>query len=356
MLKIGGIELNMPALQAALSGYSDLPMRRVARALGAPFCLNEVAWDQHVLTRGKLRRQILDLPESDHPVGGQLMGSVPADLALAAGELVRAGYDLVDINFGCPVPKVLGRCRGGYLLSDERLALEIVARIIDTCAGDVPVTVKMRRGIDLSAEAEKSFFRILEGAYELGVSAVTVHARTVLQRYRGPSDWQFLKRVKHRIGDRVLLGSGDLFSPFDAQRMIAETGVDGVVFARGCIGNPWIFAQFSDLLAGRDPIAPDIGAQRRAIEMHCREAEAAYGKDRWPGRVRTHAIKYAALHPDPVQVRDAYVAVRNGGDMIAVLDFWYPKTRWAEISPFLTAGSLDVQSLKSCGVAGGLLG
>jgi len=356
MLKIGDLEFDLPAVQAALSGYSDLPMRRVARALGAPFCLAEVVLDQHVLTRGKLRRQILDLPASEHPVGGQLMGSDPKVFALAARELVRAGYDLVDINFGCPVPKVLGRCRGGYLLSESVLALEIIERVIEACAGAVPVTVKMRRGVDLSHQAEQAFFRILDGAYERGIAAVTLHGRTVMQRYQGPSDWQFLRRVKQHLGDRVLLGSGDLFSPFDVQRMIAETGVDGVAIARGCIGNPWLFSQLRDLIAGRSPKAPTIGAQRQAIEMHCREAEACYGADRWPGRFRTHGVKYAAVHPEPIAVRDAFVAARSERDLLAVLDLWYHQDRWAETSPLLAEGNFDVQSLKSCGVAGGRVG
>ncbi|MHC5062899.1 MAG: tRNA dihydrouridine synthase [Planctomycetota bacterium] len=232
MLRIGSLELDLPAVQAALSGYSDLPMRQVARAHSAPFCLNEVVLDKDVVAAGKLRRRILDIPDDDHPVGGQLMGSQPDGFAPAARDLVRAGYDLVDINFGCPVPKVLGRCRGGFLLGDATLALGIVDQVIQACAGEVPVTVKMRRGIDLSPEAEREFFRILEGAYELGVAAITLHGRTVVQRYKGPSDWSFLRRVKAHVGDSVLIGSGDLFSPYDIQRMLSETGVDAASVAR----------------------------------------------------------------------------------------------------------------------------
>src|SRR5690606_301804 len=142
-LRIGPLQLDLPAVQAALSGYSDLPMRRVARAHGAPFCVNEVVLDEAVLTRGRLQRRILDVRPDDHPVAGQLMGAVPETFGRAARELVRAGYDVVDVNFGCPVPKVLGRCRGGYLLGDPGTALDIVERVVDACAGDVPVMVKM---------------------------------------------------------------------------------------------------------------------------------------------------------------------------------------------------------------------
>ena len=126
MLKLGSLAIDFPVTQAPLSGYSDLAMRRVARMHGAVYTLNEVVLDQTVLTRGKKQRSITALAEDDHPVGGQLMGADPASFALAADKLVEAGYDCVDINFGCPVRKVLGRCRGGFLLSQPKKALEIV--------------------------------------------------------------------------------------------------------------------------------------------------------------------------------------------------------------------------------------
>jgi len=141
MLSIGPIRLDMPVAQAALSGYSDLAMRRVARLHGASYTLNEVVLDKLVLVRGKKQRFITRLPPDDHPVGGQLMGAEPAVLAQAAAVLVEAGYDCVDINFGCPVRKVLGRCRGGFLLSQPQTALEIIRCVIDAVAGRRPVTL-----------------------------------------------------------------------------------------------------------------------------------------------------------------------------------------------------------------------
>src|SRR6185295_5840937 len=116
-------------------------------------------------------------------------------------------YDLIDLNFGCPVRKVLGRCRGGFLLSEPENALAIVKAVIGSVAGRRPVTLKMRRGFDDSAESERNFFSILEGSFELGVAAVTVHGRTVKQRYVGPSSWGFLARVKRLAGSRTILGS-----------------------------------------------------------------------------------------------------------------------------------------------------
>src|SRR5262245_6103976 len=150
--------------EAALSGYSDLPMRRVARAHGAAFAFHEVVLDQIVLKPGRARDRVLSLPADDHPVGGQLMGSEPVTFGKAAREMVAAGYDVVDINFGCPVPRILGRCRGGFLLGEPATALAIVDSVLQSVGGRVPVTVKLRRGLDDSAEAERAFFAILDGA------------------------------------------------------------------------------------------------------------------------------------------------------------------------------------------------
>jgi nifR3 family TIM-barrel protein len=354
-LRIGDLRIASPAVQAALSGYSDLAMRRVARAHGARYALHEVVLDQTVLTRGRLQREILDLPPDDHPVGGQLMGADPADFGRAARLLAAAGYDVIDLNFGCPVPKVLGRCRGGYLCGDPPTALAMVDAVLDAVGGERPVTVKMRRGLDLSPESERAFFTILDGAFARGVAAVTVHPRTVVQRYEGPSDWNFLARVKRAVGDRVLLGSGDLFSAGDVLRMLAGTGVDGVTVARGAIGNPFVFRQVDELLAGRPARAPSIGEQALAIRMHLREALALYGP-RGLVRARTHAIKYAGLHPEPVAVRDAFVGVRTEAGFEQVLARHYPVERADERAADSEDQARHAQRLRSCGVAGGFSG
>lgn len=313
-LQLGSVAIGLPVVQAALSGYSDLPMRLVAREHGAPYALNEVVLDELVLRRGRLRNRILGVPEQDHPVGGQLMGSQPATFAAAARELVAAGYDVVDLNFGCPVQKVLGRCRGGYLLQTPEVALSIVDAVLQALGGAAPVTVKMRRGYDDSPAAEAAFFAILEGVFARGVAAVTVHARTVVQKYAGPSRWEFLQRVKRAVGARTVLGSGDLFSPFDAVRMLQQTGVDGVSVARGCIGNPFFFAQTADLLAGRVPRRPALGEQRAALQRHVELARRHLGNGAFAS-VRMHAIKYAQYHPDPVRAREQLVGVRSEAEL-----------------------------------------
>ncbi len=314
----------MPAVQAALSGYSDLPMRRVARAHGARFCFNEVVLDRLVVEKGKIQRLTLDVPDDDHPVGGQLMGADPDYFGAAANAMVEAGYDLVDINFGCPVNKVLGRCRGGYHLGQPEVALQIVKEVVQACAGRVPVTVKMRRGVNDTKAAEADFFRILDGAFALGIAAVTVHGRTVQQKYVGDSSWEFLRRVKQHLGDQVMLGSGDLYTAPDVLRMMEQTGVDGVTVARGCIGNPWIFRQIEQLLAGQEPMQPDLLQQREALQLYCGHALDYYAEAMALRRLRTQAIKYGQRHPHGAQARADFVKMRSLADFNESLNRWYP--------------------------------
>ena len=194
------------------------------------------------MNRGRRAGRYLRVSDEEHPVGAQLMGAVPEDFGPAALRLVEAGFDVIDINFGCPVKKVLGRHRGGYLLGQVDTALEIVARVREAVPARIPVTVKMRRGLDDSPESREKFFQIFDGAFERGVAAITVHGRTVAQKYVGPSRWNFLREVKQHAGSRVVLGSGDLFTPAACIEMLRQTGVDGVTAARGAIGNPWIFS------------------------------------------------------------------------------------------------------------------
>jgi nifR3 family TIM-barrel protein len=261
------------------------------------------------------------VPEQDHPVGGQLMGSQPRTFGAAAKALVAAGYDVVDLNFGCPVGKVLGRCRGGFLLREPETALAMVDAVLQAVAGDAPVTIKLRRGYDDSVAAERAFFAILLGACERGIAAATVHPRTVAQKYEGPSRWSFLARCKREVGARTLLGSGDLFSAFDAVRMLQATGVDGATMARGCIGNPFVFAQAQELLAGRAPLLPSLLQRRAALLQHWQLAVGHYGGEAAAlATVRMHAIKYAQFHPEPVWARERMVAVKRPEQLVAAVE------------------------------------
>jgi nifR3 family TIM-barrel protein len=327
-LSIGNVPIGFPVVQAALSGYSDWPMRLIARRHGASYTLCEVMLDQFLVTVKANRhrnRHFLHITDEERPVGGQLMGAEPEQFAAGAVKLACAGFDVIDINFGCPVKKVLGRCRGGFHLSQPEVALEIVHRTRDAVPPHIPVTVKMRRGIDDSAESRENFFIILDGAFAAGVAAVTVHGRTVEQRYIGPSHWEFLADVKRHVGPgRIILGSGDLFSPQDCLEMIRRTGVDGVTAARGAIGNPWIFIQARALADGQPmPPPPTLFQQRAVMLEHFRLSDELYGGERAGPQMRKFGIKYAALHPQHPAVREAFTQVKCLTDWQAVLDQWY---------------------------------
>jgi nifR3 family TIM-barrel protein len=266
----------------------------------------------------------MNVADEEHPVGGQLMGANPADFAPAAQRLVQAGFDVIDINFGCPVKKVLGRCRGGFLLGQVDTALEIVSRVREAVPPHVPVTVKMRRGLDDSTESREKFFAIFDGAFARGVAAITVHGRTVQQRYVGSSSWDFLRQVKQHAGNRTVLGSGDLFTPQACIEMFRHTRVDGVTVARGAIGNPWIFQQVQALSAALPlPYPPSLHQQRRVIEKHYRLAAEIYGPEACGRQMRKFGIKYSRLHPERLAVRDAFIAVRRPHELEQVLARFY---------------------------------
>lgn len=325
-LRIGDLRLDFPVVQAALSGYSDTAMRVIARRLGAPYTICEVMLDKFILEVKPRRKNhhFMHVADEEHPVGGQLMGADPTQFGPAAKRLLEHGFDVIDINFGCPVKKVLGRCRGGFHLSQPDVALEIIERVREAVPDHIPVTVKMRRGIDDTEESREKFFRIFDGAYALGVAAITVHGRTVTQRYDGPSRWDFLRELKLHAGERTVLGSGDLFDASACLEMIRYTGVDGVTVARGAIGNPWVFSQARALADGLPmPDPPSLFEQRDVIAEHYALAEELYGAERCVPTMRKFGIKYSQLHPNSQKVRDAFCGVKQPGAWRDVLNEWY---------------------------------
>lgn len=302
-------------------------MRIIARRLGAAYTVCEVLLDRFVVqvsSGGKAKRYIR-VSEEEHPCGAQLMGSSPEEFVAAAEKLVVAGFDCIDLNFACPVKKVLGRQRGGYLLSQPDAALEIMARVREAVPASIPVTVKMRRGLDLDAASRENFYKIFDGVFRLGAAAVAVHGRTVRQGYRGLSSWDFLREVKQHAGaNRTVIGSGDLFTAQACLDMLQETGVDAVAVARGAIGNPWIFRQARALLAGRPlPSPPTVFEQREVIAEHYRLAEETYGPWRCGRQMRKFGIHYSQLHPETETVRAAFIAVKRPEHWRAVLEKHY---------------------------------
>jgi len=328
-LHLGTIKISIPVIQAALSGYSDAPMRRIARKFGCEFALCEVMLDQFVVAVSKRKARLYFAESDEHPIGAQLMGSEPTHFVRAAQRLVNEGFDLIDLNFACPVKKVLGRHRGGYLMSDPKSALDIVSAVRRNIPDTVPLTLKLRKGFDDSPESRKRFFEILDGAVDQGISGVTVHGRTVRQRYEGESNWDFIREVKQYLltrnrSDVAVIGSGDLFTAEICVQRLAESGVNGLALARGVIGNPWLFREVSALLCQQmKPEPPGLAEQREVLAEHFQLSTELYGERRAATTMRAFGVKYSLLHSCSGQVRQDFVKVKTAADWNNVLEKWY---------------------------------
>jgi nifR3 family TIM-barrel protein len=320
---MGPIELDVPMMQAGLAGYSDRAMRLVARRRGCPYAVTEAMLDRSLLAGGKGLSNAIDINDDDHPVAGQIMGSDPGEMAEAALILDGYGYDVVDLNFACPVKKVKNKARGGWMLLDVETGIATLRAVRDRLP-DKLLSVSLRRGFDETDESEERFWRLCEAANELGYLAVRVHGRTVEQKYAGRSRRPFLKGVKEHYPGWFIWGSGDVFEAQDVVDMLGETGVDGVWIARGAIGNPWIFRDAAALLEGEPmPEPPTIHEQRDALLEHFEEAMAIHGESLAGRRMRKIGIKYARFHPDAVEAKRRFIGVRSLETWRAVLDELY---------------------------------
>jgi tRNA-dihydrouridine synthase len=237
-------------------------------------------------------------------------------------------FETIDVNLACPVKKIKSKARGGHWLAEPEGAI----RILEAVRGAVPrgttCTVKLRRSFDDTPEMTANFERIFEAAFAMGYAWATVHARTVEQKYIGPSRWTFLKELVTRHPDKVIFGSGDVWGVEDIFRMLAYTGVSAVAVARGCIGNPWIFRQAREMMAGRAPRVPTIAEQRRVLEDHFGLALRVNGRMRRPEEhtgmtMRKFGIRFSAHHPNAEEVRRGFIAVNSTDGWRRVLDEHY---------------------------------
>lgn len=325
-LKIADIQLHQPLVQAGLAGYSDRAMRLVARRRGCPYAVTEALLDIILLNGGKGLKQSVDINDEDHPIAAQLIGSEPGQMAQAAVILANAGYDVIDINLACPVKKIRSKARGGHLLSDEQTAVDILHAVRDALPPTVPTTLKIRKAFDGSDESHDLVARILDAAFACDYAAAAVHARTVEQKYGGTASWGFLRQLKNRYPQNVILGSGDVFDAPSAVSMLRTTGVDGVWIARGAIGNPWIFQQTAQLLNGADASTlapPTVFEQREALIEHFLEAMKIHGEQLAGRRMRKMGIRYARFHPEAELVKQAFIQVLSLRDWQKVLEAFY---------------------------------
>jgi tRNA-dihydrouridine synthase B len=334
MTRIGPVNFASPFCQAGLAGYSDRAMRLVARRRGCAYAVTEALLDVILLNGGLGLKKSIDINDEDHPVAGQIIGSDPETVAPAADILWKSGYDVIDLNFACPVKKIKNKARGGHMLRDVERGVAIMRAVRDRLP-DTPLSLSLRRAFDDSTQTRDGLFAILDEAWSLGFVAARVHGRTVEQKYQGKADWSSLAAVKRRYPDKTILGSGDVFSADDAVRMKVETGVDVVWIARGAIGNPWIFRQAADLLSRATPgeplptlaseriAPPTIAEQGDALQEHFVLAMKLHGESVAGRRMRKMGIKYARFHPRAIEVKKEFIDATSLTDWQNILRRWY---------------------------------
>ncbi len=314
MLKLGSIQLDIPIVQAAMSGYSDRAMRLLAREFTAPLTFTGLILAKNCLQPSVLRKTIFVPHDDEHPVGAQLVGEDASVMAQAAAALENLGYDLIDLNFACPVHKVLRRKRGGFLMRHPKDLIEIFRRVRQ--AVSCPVLMKLRAGFDTTTESRDKFWQICEKAADSGVDALVIHGRTVDQLYRGQPDWDLLAQVKRRLPQVPLIGSGNLFTAEDVLGRLNSQTVDGVAIARGAVGNPWIFTETRALIEGRSkPPPPDLAEQAAVIRHHLDMVQNLFGQRKAITYFRKFAARYARRHPQRKATLLAFIACKTRADV-----------------------------------------
>lgn len=258
-LTLAGQALDTPFLLAPLAGFTDAPFRRICKRHGAALVYTEMVSGKALWYKDKNTEKLLKLYEDEFPAAYQLFGSEPDIMAYAAGFLAEREGAFIDVNMGCPVPKVVKNGEGSALMKTPELAAKIVSEMVRR--SKKPITVKMRAGWDEQSICAPELAKRLEDA---GAAAIAVHGRTRNQFYSGHADWSVISKVKQAVKIPVI-GNGDVFSGEDAMRMISETGCDFVMIARGALGNPWIFAEANALWRGEKP--PSLPQEHDKINM-----------------------------------------------------------------------------------------
>lgn len=257
-LSIGPLTLEVPVVLAPMAGITNTAFRRLCREYGAGLYVSEMITSRALVERNDTTMRLIRHHESETPRSIQLYGVDPATVAEAVRIIVAEDHaDHIDLNFGCPVPKVTRKGGGSALPWKSDLFRDIVTRAVQA-AGDVPLTIKMRKGIDAD---HLTYLDAAKAAEDAGVAAIALHARTASEFYSGTADWSAIAKLKEAITSVPVLGNGDIWSAADAVRMMAETGCDGVVVGRGCLGRPWLFGDLARAFhAAPETLAPPVDA------------------------------------------------------------------------------------------------
>ena len=280
---------SFPVILAPMAGVTDLPFRILCKEQGADVTVTEMISAKALFYGNRNTLPLMEYGPGEHPVGIQLFGSDPELMADMAAGISDRGFDFIDINMGCPVPKVVNNGEGSALMLDPELAGRIVKEV--SARVGLPVTVKFRKGFDDDHVNAVEFARIME---ENGAAAVAVHGRTRQEYYSGKADWDIIRRVKEAV-DIPVIGNGDLYCADDVIAMREETGCDGAMAARGARGNPWLFRDIRLALSGREAEeAPDRDQIGRMILRHAKLAVDFKGEYTAIREMRKHAAWYTA--------------------------------------------------------------
>ena len=276
VLKLKSLELKSRVISSPMAACTDLAYRLLSREYGLEFCFLEMVSAEALVRENRGTHELMKTVPEDKPLGAQLVGCQPEVMGEAAAIIESMGYDLLDLNLGCPVPKVAGNGAGSALLAkpdDCRKIFSAVTKKIKK----IPVTVKTRLGVsDASGKESAEVARIAE---DCGLSAVAVHGRTREQGYSGKADYHAIRRVKESVNIPVI-GNGDVLNAEDAKRMLEITGCDGVMIGRGGLGNPWIFKQVADTLAGKEPGPEPTGEEKKRALLRHMELELMHREER----------------------------------------------------------------------------
>lgn len=276
MLKLKSLELKSNVISSPMAACTDLAYRLISREYGLEFCFLEMVAAESLIRDNRATQELMKTIPQDKPLGAQLVGCRAEAMGEAAGIVESLGYDLLDLNLGCPVPKVAGKGAGSALLARPDECRAIFTAVTKNVK-KIPVTVKMRLGVSDASGNEAA--RVAKIAEECGITAVSVHGRTRVQGYSGSADYHAIRRVKEAVNIPVI-GNGDVLNGDDAQRMLDITGCDGVMIGRGGLGNPWIFKSIESVIAGKGALPePSCDDKKKALLRHM-ELELLYREER----------------------------------------------------------------------------